>query len=75
MKLSIRSGRLPASLVIKNVRCEDTESIAGGGFADIFRGVWKDQPVALKKLRLYRASDDIRAWEVCKLRFLRVPWT
>lgn len=64
LKLSIRSNKLPASLVVNNVTRLDKESIAGGGFADIFRGEYKGKPVALKRLRVYRPSDNVRAWQV-----------
>ncbi|THH29478.1 hypothetical protein EUX98_g4707 [Antrodiella citrinella] len=63
LKLSIRSNRLPASLVVNDVTRLDKECVAGGGFADIFRGEYKGKPVALKRLRVYRPSDNVGAWK------------
>jgi len=63
LKLSTRSNKLPASLVVNDVTRLDKESIAGGGFADIYRGEYKGKPVALKRLRVYRTNDDVRAWQ------------
>lgn len=64
MKLSIRSGLLPNSLLITDVVMSSSESVAGGGFADIFRGTYKGRLVALKRLRVFRSTHDPEAWKV-----------
>ncbi|KZT18166.1 kinase-like protein [Neolentinus lepideus HHB14362 ss-1] len=34
--------------------------IDGGGFADIYRGMWRGQPVAVKRFRIYLSDSDER---------------
>ncbi len=46
-----RTQTLPKSFLIRGVRLRDKVPINGGGFADIFRGSYKGETVALKRLR------------------------
>lgn len=36
---------------IKDIRCNFTESIGRGSFADVYKGVWGREPIAIKVLR------------------------
>ncbi|KAF9071877.1 kinase-like domain-containing protein [Rhodocollybia butyracea] len=49
---------LPPSLIIHDVEKEGTSAVAGGGFADIWRGKVKGRPVCLKVLRLFLEQDE-----------------
>lgn len=66
VKLSKASGQLPPSLLLRGVVCSDRDSVAGGGFADIFRATYNDQPVALKRLRAFQKGTDLeKSRSVC----------
>ena len=53
LELALKRGQVPVSLFVKDVKVLDNESRAAGGFADIYYGTYKGQPVALKCLRIY----------------------
>jgi hypothetical protein len=53
LKLSVSSGVLPRDMFIHGVSIgDDRDPWASGGFADVFRGVYNDQLVAIKRLRV-----------------------
>jgi hypothetical protein len=53
LKLSIASGILPKDLFIQGVNIgEDRDPWTSGGFADVFRGTFCGQQVAVKRLRI-----------------------
>jgi serine/threonine protein kinase len=53
VKLSIASGILPMDLFIQGVSIgEDRDPWTSGGFADVFRGTFRGQQVAVKRLRI-----------------------
>lgn len=53
VRLAGKSECLPTSLLIKDVDIgDDRDPWASGGFADVFRGLYKDKTVALKRLRV-----------------------
>jgi hypothetical protein len=53
LKLSIASGILPKELFIQGVSIgEDRDPWTSGGFADVFRGTFCGQQVAVKRLRI-----------------------
>ena len=59
VKLSKSSTKLPSSLFLNGILCFDRNSVDGGGFADIFRGTYNEQPVALKRLRVFKTDADL----------------
>ena len=56
-KMCDQQRGLPKIMVIECL--QDTSKIPefGGGFADVFRGIYDEQPVAIKVMRLYVRSD------------------
>ncbi|KIK55144.1 hypothetical protein GYMLUDRAFT_48095, partial [Collybiopsis luxurians FD-317 M1] len=56
--LSRRFQILPLSLVIRDIRREGQNPVAGGGFADIWRGTLNEKHVCLKVLRLTLEQDE-----------------
>jgi hypothetical protein len=53
LKVSIASGILPKDLFITGVSIgEDRDPWTSGGFADVFRGTFRGQQVAVKRLRI-----------------------
>jgi hypothetical protein len=63
-KLAERTGKLPSTLFIDDVRLESSTSIAHGGFADIYRGKYEGNLVAVKRPRVYE-SEKSEFYEVC----------
>ncbi len=57
VRFSKASGILPASMFLKGVECGIRDTVAGGGFADIYRATYQGQEVALKKLRSVRSGE------------------
>ncbi len=55
-RLSIRlweaSDKLPAALHLRGISLENPNNIAGGAFADIYRGDYRSRKVAIKKPRI-----------------------
>ncbi|ESK89580.1 hypothetical protein Moror_8651 [Moniliophthora roreri MCA 2997] len=49
---------LPGSLSLNNITQEGIYPLAGGGFADIFKGNISGRPVCLKVLRVYSRDDQ-----------------
>lgn len=48
------TGFLPTGIVIADVQRTGEHALAGGGFADIWKGVWKSETVALKVMRSFQ---------------------
>jgi hypothetical protein len=57
--LSQACGQLPHSLVINGLEVVDDRPYRSGGFADIYRGVYKGKDVALKRLRAYQNARGL----------------
>ncbi|KIK53347.1 hypothetical protein GYMLUDRAFT_49357 [Collybiopsis luxurians FD-317 M1] len=64
--LSRRFQILPSSLVIRYIKREGLNPVAGGGFADIWRGTWKKKPVCLKVLRLTLEPNETKRDKIRK---------
>lgn len=53
-KLSRESEEVPSVLLLSGVKHLDGRIYGAGGFADVLRGSWNDQDVALKTLRVFK---------------------
>ncbi|TCD71742.1 hypothetical protein EIP91_005508 [Steccherinum ochraceum] len=49
---------LPETLFLEGVKCLESESIASGAFADIYIGEYEGMKVALKRLKLYKKTEE-----------------
>lgn len=54
LEVAAHSKQLPSSAFVTGVKCKNRDSVAGGAFADIFRGKLGPTLVALKRLRVFR---------------------
>ncbi|KAL0563038.1 hypothetical protein V5O48_019040 [Marasmius crinis-equi] len=50
---------LPSSLFIKDIVQETDRPLYGGGFSDVYRGVWGRQKVCLKVLRVHLEGEKL----------------
>ncbi|KAJ8088480.1 Rho guanine nucleotide exchange factor [Marasmius tenuissimus] len=57
LRLSERSGLCPSCLNLENVERVGNRPVAGGGFADVWKGRIKGQLVCLKVVKVYHTSD------------------
>ncbi|KAG6906993.1 hypothetical protein DXG01_011040 [Tephrocybe rancida] len=55
-RLSIKSGLYPICYELKDVVQDNQGPVAGGGFADIYKGSFGGQVVCLKTFRVYQVS-------------------
>lgn len=51
VRLSQKSHKLPESIYVRGVKIIDRYNMNGGAFADIYKGVYQGEEVAVKKLR------------------------
>lgn len=51
----------PSDIFIEGVTDRDRDPSFGGGYADIYRARYGDQPVALKRLRTFIQGEEPRA--------------
>ncbi|KAJ4477784.1 kinase-like domain-containing protein [Lentinula edodes] len=51
-------GVLPPSMYLKDLVCESTTAVTGGGFADIWIGRWENRRVCVKVLRFFQLGSD-----------------
>ncbi|KAG6910945.1 hypothetical protein DXG01_005999 [Tephrocybe rancida] len=56
-RLSTKSARYPVCFELKGVTKDSQEPVAGGGFADIYKGLFEGQVVCLKTIRIYQDSQ------------------
>jgi hypothetical protein len=56
IKLSGATGLYPECLDLKGIHIIG-DAIGGGGFADVFKGRFRDQDIAVKVLKVYQKSD------------------
>lgn len=59
---------LPSALFLTGVTCQDMESVGSGGFADVLCGTYKEQTVALKRLRVFQMADPSKRSTMKKVR-------
>ncbi|KAJ7646792.1 kinase-like domain-containing protein [Roridomyces roridus] len=59
-KLSESCEKLPSSLFVTGVTGRDSHPRFGGGFADVYRALYKDKTVALKHMRQFLRGADLR---------------
>ncbi len=59
VRLSQKADKLPESIYVRGVKIVDRHNLNGGAFADIYKGVYNGEEVAVKKLRvtLYQSPD------------------
>jgi hypothetical protein len=58
VKIAASSEKLPSSLFLPDVKLESRDSFFGGGFADIYRGMYEGHKVAIKKPRALSAVSN-----------------
>ncbi|KAF9269180.1 kinase-like protein [Marasmius fiardii PR-910] len=58
VKLSESQDILPACLFIKGVKRQDLEAFYGGTFGDIYRARYRNEDVALKRIRVFQNTTD-----------------
>ncbi|KAJ7170993.1 kinase-like domain-containing protein, partial [Mycena filopes] len=58
IKLALSCRKLPSSLFIQGIEGKPEAACDGGGFADIYKAVFKSQDVALKRLRFFTGATD-----------------
>jgi hypothetical protein len=58
LELSVRSNVTPSSLFLKRIFPSIEKTIGSGAHADVFYGTYEDQPVALKRLRVFLQTPD-----------------
>ncbi|KAG6907411.1 hypothetical protein DXG01_009023 [Tephrocybe rancida] len=56
-RLSIKSGLYPVCYELRDVVQDNQDPVAGGGFADIYKGSFGGQVVCLKTIRVYQDSQ------------------
>ncbi len=54
----IKEGILPDQLMLRGVEKAGNNAVAWGGFADIWKGTFRGELVALKVLRLYGQPEN-----------------
>jgi hypothetical protein len=75
IKLSKRCHKIPDLLVIDGVRLLDPEVVCGGGFSDIYRGIYGKENVAVKRLRVFQGSPDCQRIHQVSMLCLSYPST
>lgn len=67
-RIVLRTGFLPRYIFLSAVKRIGTNSVVGGGFADIWKGVVRGRLVALKVLRIF--DHQLRREEIHKVSIL-----
>jgi hypothetical protein len=70
LDLSVQSDTTPSSLLLTRIYPSTNTTIGSGAHADVFQGTYEDQPVALKRLRVFLQTPDPSAYHKvrCQLR-------
>ncbi|KAJ3485614.1 hypothetical protein NLI96_g4829 [Meripilus lineatus] len=58
LRLCSRFGVVPEALILKGSITSGRDSIAGGGFTDVFKGTYQQTPVAIRRPRIFQVSDN-----------------
>ena|SRR5882762_2419391 len=64
LKLSRTSGLYPECMMLKGLELSGNSAIDGGGFGDIWKGLFKGQEIAVKILRIFSQSDKDKILKV-----------
>ncbi len=70
-KLACEASLLPSHLYIDGVECQGRECLGNGGFADVFRGTYNGNVVAVKHLRTFNMIKTTEEPKVKRVRFRR----
>ena len=68
--LSKKAQLLPDSLFVEGVICNDKNSVACGGYADVYRAVYCGREVALKRMRVFSSDSsekEMKSVSLCVL--------
>ena len=57
-KLFCATAKLPSAVFLSGVKRVTSFPFSGGGYADVFRGLYEDKHVALKVLRTFGNMDS-----------------
>lgn len=60
VRLSTESACIPNALFLHGIAQQGSEPVGIGGFADVYRGVLGEKPVALKRLRVFVKDTNSR---------------
>jgi hypothetical protein len=66
IELAHGSGLYPECLVQKDIQIIGNHPVGGGSFGDVWKGLMKDQLVAVKVLRIFEDSDKAQLFKVSK---------
>jgi hypothetical protein len=53
MKLAKAFETLPEALFITGIQCSSMNAVSGGGYTDIYQGMYHNRKVAIKRLRTF----------------------
>lgn len=58
VRLAEESGMTPSTLFVVNITLSDGYHVAGGTYADIYKGMLEGQPVAVKRMRTFLGQSE-----------------
>lgn len=69
-RLSYSADLFPSALRLEGVECPDGMPYGVGGYADVFRGTYEGNKVALKRLRVFQMLDEEMKAELRRVLYL-----
>jgi hypothetical protein len=72
LRLSRESGLHPKCFPLLELRKDGEQMVAGGGFADIWKGLIQGQSVSVKVMRVYQDKDVNALLKVSPVRFISI---